>query len=187
MGLRIIGGELKGREVRTPKTEATRPVTSLLRKSIFDSCQMFIEGTVVLDLFAGSGVIGLEALSRGAAFAIFVDIASIAVRCIRENIERLGVGDRAMVLQADAFAIFPKLRKTIDIAFIDPPYPIGLPGYLKLLKMLKEHSNILSKEAHFYLEIPSTIAKEVTQEVVKDFTLIKERKSSTTTLLHMSQ
>ncbi len=185
MALRILGGELKGREVKSPNIASTRPVTSLLRKSIFDTCQFFIEGARVLDAFAGSGALGIEALSRGASFACFIDNNPIAARCIRENLTTLKLKERSLLLEEDAFLFLADYDKEpFDILFIDPPYPIGLLGYSKLLDCLKT-THALSPTSHIFLEAPSNLTSPLTPQIESLFTLKKARKSSSTTLFHV--
>jgi 16S rRNA (guanine966-N2)-methyltransferase len=185
MQLKILGGQLKGRNIKTPNIPSTRPITSLLRKSIFDSLQFSIEGTRILDLFAGSGAIGLEALSRGSTFACFIDNNPLAINCIRENLEALTLKNSAWVIQKDAFTYLEEYdREPFDILFIDPPYPIGLEGYTRLLHLLST-SKALTLESRILLEAPSQIGKSLTPLITSLFTIKKERKTSTTILFHL--
>mgnify|MGYP002132244287 CR=1 FL=1 len=185
MLLKILGGSLKGRNIKTPNTPSTRPITSLLRKSIFDSLQFCIEERRILDLFAGSGAIGLEALSRGAKFTCFIDNNPLAIHCIRENLETLGLKTSAWVIQKDAFEYLEEYeREAFDILFIDPPYPIGEEGYIKLLNLLST-SKTLSNESKIFLEAPSQIAKSIVSTIEKFFSIKKERKTSTTLLYQL--
>jgi len=95
--MKIGGGVFGGRVLKTPKGEQTRPTTGLVRAAVFNVCQG-IEGFRVLDLFAGSGAMGLEALSRGAAWVTFVEQHKQAAKCIRENVEMLGVQPQCQIL-----------------------------------------------------------------------------------------
>jgi len=185
MSLKILGGALKGRTIRCPNTESTRPVTSFLRKSIFDTCQFYIEGARILDAFAGSGAIGLEALSRGASFACFVDNNDIAIRCLRQNIENLKVKEQGFVFHGDAFRFLQEYeRAPFDILFIDPPYPIGLEGYKKLLTTLHS-SGAVGPASILFLEAPSQLAIPLRPHIENLFTIKKERRSSSTTLFNL--
>ncbi len=185
MDLKILGGELKGRNIKTPNTVSTRPITSLLRKSIFDSCQFYIENATVLDLFAGSGAIGIEALSRGAASAVFVDMAPIAIDCIRGNLGALLLRSKATVIEGCAFKFLEEYASLpFDILFIDPPYPIGLDGYTRLLELISK-SKAFSSDSKIFLEAPSILAKELTPLISALFHIRKERKSGTTTLFQL--
>jgi 16S rRNA (guanine966-N2)-methyltransferase len=123
--MRIISGKFKNRSILTPKGSVTRPTAEKLRGALFNICQHYIEGTEFLDLFAGSGAMGIEALSRGAAQATFIDSDRESMRCIKQNIENLNIKNESSVLQGDVFLMMEKLikqKKQFDIIFADPPY-----------------------------------------------------------------
>lgn len=127
--VRIIGGSAGGRRLATPRGAATRPTTDRVRESLFSILGGPPEGTRVLDLFAGSGALGLEALSRGADHTVFVDQAPAALEVLRANLRSLGFGDRATVLRADALRALPRLERAgerFGWIFVDPPYASGL-------------------------------------------------------------
>ncbi|MGI8580067.1 MAG: 16S rRNA (guanine(966)-N(2))-methyltransferase RsmD [Solirubrobacteraceae bacterium] len=120
--MRIIGGTHGGRQLRAPRGQATRPTGDRVREAIF-SILGPLEGAEVLDLFAGSGALGLEALSRGAESAVLVDRAPDAARAIRSNLETLGLA--ASVRRQDARAFLRDAReqgRLYDLVFLDPPY-----------------------------------------------------------------
>ncbi|MEI6475163.1 MAG: 16S rRNA (guanine(966)-N(2))-methyltransferase RsmD [Planctomycetota bacterium] len=124
----IMGGEHRSRILHTPPgEEVTRPMTGRVKESIFNILRGWFEDAVVLDLFAGVGTMGLEALSRGARLAIFVERDRGVYDCMRKNIDMLGVGARSRALQADALApaLLAELKEVIDVVFVDPPYPIA--------------------------------------------------------------
>ncbi len=130
--MRIIGGELRGATIRTPKGRDTRPTTDRVREALFNVLMHAdfappLAGARVLDLFAGSGALGLEALSRGAAFALFVDTDAKARAAVRDNLVKLGLQGRAKIWRRDA----TKMGRCapmppFDLAFLDPPYGKGL-------------------------------------------------------------
>lgn len=123
--MRIIAGELKGRRVETPRGETTRPTADHVRLALMDALTPWLAGARVLDLFAGGGGVGLEALSRGAAHATFVERDARALRALRANVTALGVADRARVVRADAKSTVRSLAGTgerFSIIFLDPPY-----------------------------------------------------------------
>ncbi|MFI5333637.1 MAG: 16S rRNA (guanine(966)-N(2))-methyltransferase RsmD [Chlamydiales bacterium] len=125
MSLRIIGGEMRGRPLKSPRSALIRPTTGILRKSVFDICKEQIVDAQFLDLFAGTGAMGIEALSRGAAHATFVDQDKEALLCIRENLKRLKLEERATILRGDALELLKRLeerQKKYDLIYIDPPY-----------------------------------------------------------------
>ena len=122
--MRVIAGELGGRRLESPPGTSTRPTTDRVREAVFNALGSLalVEGAVVVDLFAGSGAMGLEALSRGAASCTFVERDRGAVRAITANIESLGVADRARVIVGDASAA---TTDRADLVIADPPYDFG--------------------------------------------------------------
>jgi len=124
--MRIISGQWRGRPLDAPPGQGTRPTADRVRETLFSMLASRLgtfEGLRVADLFAGSGALGLEALSRGAAFAAFVETDSAASRVIRGNIERLGAGERARVLGGSALPL--PTSEPFDLIFADPPYAEG--------------------------------------------------------------
>lgn len=124
--MRIIGGELKGRGLKVPKTQDIRPSSDRLRESLFNilhSNYEPLDGKRVLDLFAGTGALGLEAVSRGANFAALVDMGIEARGLMRENIENLGLAQKVQLLKRDATKLGNVSPfKPFDVVFCDPPY-----------------------------------------------------------------
>ncbi len=126
MALRILSGAFKGRILKSPNEKTTRPTQGVLRSAVFNICQADLENATFLDLFAGSGAMGLEALSRGAKSSTFVEKDRKAAACIRENIALLGVSNRTEVFSLDALTALHKMTKPFDIIYIDPPYDTNL-------------------------------------------------------------
>ncbi len=132
--MRIVGGQFKGRAIAAPAGRDTRPTSDRARESLFNilahaDWSPGIEGRRVLDLFAGSGALGLEAMSRGATFALFVETDSAARGAIRDNIETLGLFGNTRIHRRDATDLGLKpagLGDPFDLAFLDPPYGKGL-------------------------------------------------------------
>lgn len=123
--MHIIAGQFKNRKISTPKGEETRPTSARLRESLFNICQHYIEDAYFLDLFAGSGAVGFEALSRGAKHVTFIENDRNAVACINRTIELLDVGSQVDIRATDIFAGLERLtkqNKTYDIIYVDPPY-----------------------------------------------------------------
>lgn len=121
--MRIVGGSLGGRVLRAPAGRATRPTSEKVREALFNILGS-VEGDHILDLFAGSGALGIEALSRGAARVTFVDAGKPALTAVRANLAQLGVTDRAEVIAADAVATAARLVPAVPwrVVFVDPPY-----------------------------------------------------------------
>ena len=128
--MRVISGSAKGRRLRTLKGLQVRPTTDRVKEAVFNLLGPDWEGLRVLDLFAGSGALGIEALSRGAAYAVFVDKASPSLGVIQSNLDACGFADRARLIRADAirFLHAKTEQDRFDAIFADPPYDSGLAG-----------------------------------------------------------
>ncbi len=129
--MRIVGGSLSGRVLRAPQGVATRPTSEKVREALFNILANRVgslEGAHVLDLFCGSGALGIEALSRGAAHSTFVDGGKPALAATKANLAELGVADRALVVGGDAVAQAAKLvpAQPWKLVFVDPPYKSDL-------------------------------------------------------------
>jgi 16S rRNA (guanine966-N2)-methyltransferase len=131
--MRIVGGRLRGRVLNAPASRAIRPTSERLRESIFDILTHrypdLLDGARVADLFAGSGALGFEALSRGASFALFVDDGAEARALLRGNVESLSLGGVTRIWRADATGLGKApAGAPFTLAFLDPPYGKGLAG-----------------------------------------------------------
>ena len=135
--MRVIGGAAKGTRLHTLRGPETRPTTDLARKAIFDILGSQDEGARVLDLFAGSGALGIEALSRGASEAVFVDDSREACSVVLANLIAAGVRARGVVRRADAARFLSrKAALPFDLALVDPPYARGLGFLARMLGKL---------------------------------------------------
>jgi 16S rRNA (guanine966-N2)-methyltransferase len=127
--MRIIAGTLKSRKIQFPKTKLTRPMTDRSKETVFNILGGLVPGKRVLDLYAGSGSLGLEALSRGALDAVFVDRASWATKVIKKNLEDLHLQPKAQILETDVLRAIDKFKKneqSYSLIFVDPPFNQGL-------------------------------------------------------------
>ena len=120
--MRVITGLARGRRLDTLPGDATRPTGEKVKESLFSAIQFDIEGRRVLDLFAGSGQLGIEALSRGAAGCVFVDKNTEAVKIIRQNLLHTGLAEKSQVLGTDALTYLTRPGDRFDLVFLDPPY-----------------------------------------------------------------
>ncbi|MCU0572318.1 MAG: 16S rRNA (guanine(966)-N(2))-methyltransferase RsmD [Syntrophobacteraceae bacterium] len=127
--MRIVAGRFRGLKLDAPKSRRIRPTADRVREALFSIIASRVPASRVLDLFAGTGALGLEALSRGAVEAVFVDQSAEAVRIIRANIQRLGVAEQVEVLQGGVIQVVRRLaerKSRFDLLFMDPPYGRGL-------------------------------------------------------------
>jgi 16S rRNA (guanine966-N2)-methyltransferase len=171
---RIIGGEAKGRRLDAPRGSATRPTASRVKQTLFDLLAPRLSGCRFLDLFAGSGAVGLEALSRGAAEVVLVENDRRAVKLIRRNAERLGpLGPHVNVRPVhfgQALTALARERRRFEVVFLDPPYESDL--YEPALEQL-DRLGLLADEAtvaveHFHKRpVPETIGRLVRERQVR--------------------
>ena len=145
--MRIIAGRWRGRPIAAPPGERTRPTTDRVREAWMSVLQHDLPEARVLDLFAGSGALGLEALSRGAASATFVEKAAGPLKALRANIDKLGAGDAARVVRGDALDFAARLEAgAYDVVVADPPYGHGYAGEIAHLFLARRFGRILAVE-----------------------------------------
>jgi len=151
-GLRIIAGKVRGRKLRAVPGDATRPITDRTKESLFNILGADLQDTSFLDLFAGTGSVGIEALSRGAAFVRFLDIQRQAIETIHANLQTTGLASAGEVLQLDAFTL---LERPPDLSFeyvyIAPPQYKQL--WKRALLSLDEHTGWLAEDAWVIVQI----------------------------------
>ena len=143
--MRIITGTARGRKLVAPEGRDVRPTPERVKEGIFSALQFDIEGRRVLDLFAGSGQLGLEALSRGAEGCTFVDASEESLNLVRKNIESTDLSEKAKVVRSDYAAFAAASRDTFDIVFLDPPYSAGLlmPAVKAVLPLMSDYGVIV--------------------------------------------
>jgi 16S rRNA (guanine966-N2)-methyltransferase len=145
--IRVIAGEFRGRRLKTPAGGQTRPTADRVREAWFNILQRFVRDARVLDLYAGSGALGLEALSRGAVSADFVETQRPALEAIKANVTTLKVGDRVKLHRVDALKFAEGLTPgQFDVAFADPPYADDVAARLIALFRLRPFARVLSIE-----------------------------------------
>ena len=164
--MRVITGTARGRRLKEPVGMDIRPTTDNVKEAIFSIIQFDIEGRRFLDLFAGSGQMGLEALSRGAKSATFIDSSAESVKVCKENISALGFEENSRLIRSDALSFLSLCGDKFDIAFLDPPYAAGL-----LEKSLTLVCDKMSDYGTIICEHPPEVALP---EEVKGFTIYKK-------------
>jgi len=145
--MRVISGSARGRRLRELQGMQTRPTTDKVKESLFNIIQFDIPGRKVLDLFGGTGQLGIEALSRGAAGCTFVEQRRDAVRLIQENLKECRLEDKARVVPGEALAFLSSCREKFDVIFLDPPYHTDLMDraleLVTKIDILSEHGIII--------------------------------------------
>ena len=156
--MRVITGSCRGKILKTLDGNDVRPTSQKVKEAVFSAIQFDIEGRRVLDLFAGSGQLGIEALSRGAKNAVFVDNSAASIKIIKQNIESTGFEDRSRVYSTDYSSFAAMSRDVFDIVFLDPPYKKGLllPALKAVLPLMSDYGIIIC-EYPPEIEIPEEI------------------------------
>ena len=176
--MRIIAGERRGLILKTVEFEGFRPTLARVKESLFGILTPAIEEARVLDLFAGSGALGLEAISRGAASAMFVDNNKLAINALEANISRCGFQDRCRVLNGDFALVGKRVARgeQFDLVFVDPPYMQGYPQ--KVVEHLRS-SNLIEPEGVVCLEMDRHETRELD---ITGFRLARDKKYGNTVI-----
>ncbi len=170
--MRVIGGEDAGRRLKTFKGRDIRPTPDRVREALFASLGDKVRGARVLDLFAGTGAVGIEALSRGAGEAVFVESSPAAASLIRDNLELVGRTGQARVIRSEAhIAVRSGLKGSFDLIFADPPYRIDMK-YLHGIFLSIVGKGLLEPAGVVVLEGP---ARREPLSLARDITLVKRR------------
>lgn len=147
--MRVITGTARGRKLLSPDGDNVRPTTDTVKEAVFSIIQFNVENSVFLDAFAGSGQMGIEALSRGAKKVYFVDNSRKSLRVTRDNIRLCGLEENAQVISGDTLTFLSQTKEKFDIVFLDPPYKTGL-----LQKALEKAAAIMKPDGMIIGEYP---------------------------------
>ena len=179
--MRVISGSAKGKKLITSEGLDVRPTLDRVKESVFNMIAFDIPDACVLDLFSGSGALGIEALSRGAMECTFIDISPQSIIITKKNLDATHLSDSAFVLNADSIEFIKNTDKKFDIIFIDPPYESDL--YTNSLSAIKD-SGILNDDGLIVLEYDT----ETTPDFLTDgFDIIKEKKYGRVKILIMKE
>jgi len=170
--VRVIAGEAKGRRLVVPEGGGTRAATDRIRETLFGILAPVLDGAEVLDLFAGSGSLGIEALSRGAAHATFVETSPKAIAALRKNLEVTGFTDRATVVRQDALAYLAGPVRA-DVAFCDPPFADVDAHGVALARLAAEGRLVVARAHRKHLPaVPPTLRVTRTKEIGEETLLL---------------
>lgn len=182
MTLRITAGKFKGQSLTSPKD--IRPATSFVKEALFNICQNQIENANFLDLFAGSGAIGLEALSRGARFTTFVDKSFKSIQIIKNNIQKLKVENFSKTVLLDVLKFVKTSTDIFDIISIDPPFPIYKEDPTYINDLLNSLSNLMNPNSIIFLEEPTYSKRDPN---IEKLILVNKRKYSSAYLMQYAK
>ena len=172
--MRVIAGTARSLPLKTPEGMDTRPTTDRIKETLFNMLQTKIGGSVFVDLFSGSGGIGIEAISRGANKAYFVEYDKKALACIKDNLNFTKFNDKAMVISADVCSAIDRINEEADIIFMDPPYELGLDT--AVLRILRD-AVCVTEDTLVIVE--AVIDRDVKEFEDCGFTVAKEKKYKT--------
>lgn len=163
--MRVISGKARGTKLKTIQSTSTRPTLDRVKESLFNILQDKIKDSIILDLFAGSGALGIEALSRGAKRAYFCDKNKEAIKVMAENLNKTNLNDKAIVFNCDYETAIKKIEEKLSIVFLDPPYKMdfAIKAIIKLME-----NDLLTKESLIIIE---------TDEINRDIEEIKQIES----------
>ena len=185
--MRVVTGEAKGRKLKAPKTAGTRPIIDRVKTALFDILSTRVEDARFLDLFAGTGSVGIEALSRGAAHATFIEMNHTVLKLVRENLKITGLGDRAETLQADAFKFLQSnaaqngnAQRVYDMIYVAPPQYHEMAA--RALAML-DSSPLLAEDGLVIVQIHPKERSAVASVPLTRLVLSDERKYGSTLLM----
>ena len=169
--MRVIAGSARSLQLKTPAGEGTRPTTDRIKETLFNVLQNDIPDCVFADLFAGSGGVGIEALSRGAKKAYFVETDREALGCIEDNLKHTKLFDKAMVIRADAVnALNYSIREAVDVVFADPPYGQGYDE-----KLLRSALDSKSVTADTIIIIEEAISRDFSFAEAMGYEIVKQK------------
>lgn len=176
--MRVIAGKAKGRNLKSVPGDSTRPILDRVKTSLFDILRPELEGTFFLDLFAGSGSVGIEALSQGAVRAVFLDLEPQAVETIKENLKITGLSNQAEVKNIDAFRFLRNTSQAYDIIYVAPPQYQTL--WSLALQTIAERPDILTQNGLIIAQIDP---KEYEPLDLREFQEVDQRTHGNTMLV----
>lgn len=191
--MHIIGGTFKNHPIIAPKGAVTRPTSSRLRETVFNICQNYIEEARFLDLFAGSGGVGLEALSRGASFCVFADQDRNSQKSIQANLEEMKLTNRGRVIGGNLFTWLEKNqgKESYRIIYADPPYDAKIQvngrliSYSEHILALVDQSSFLESEGVLFIEDSTAFKPDLT--TLSQMVLVSQRRSGRSNLWQFSR
>lgn len=180
--MRVIGGTAKGRPLKSVPGDSTRPILDRVKTPLFDILRPAIQGKSVLDLFGGTGAVGIEALSQGAATCVFLDTNARAVSTIKDNLATCDLSDRAEVRHTDAFVYLKNTAKSFDLIYVAPPQYKGI--WIEALRTIAERPHLLTDDGQVIVQIDPKEFEPVQVETLRE---TQQRKYGNTILIFLEK
>lgn len=171
--MRVISGIARGTKIKSIDSMSTRPTLDRVKEALFNILQNYIKNAIVLDLFAGSGALGIEALSRGAKRAYFCDINKEAIKIIKENLEKTRLIEKSVIYNEDYIIAIKKIKEPLSIVFLDPPYKLDLA--VKSIKELQKNK-LLTNNSIIIIETDELNRDIEELQKIKNLEIIDNRK-----------
>lgn len=149
--MRVVSGKARGVKLFAVPGDTTRPILDRVKTALFDTIRSQIQGAKLLDLFAGSGSVGIEALSQGAKHCTFLDLAPNAITTINKNLESTKLGSQALVRKVDAFAFLKRSQETFDLIFVAPPQYKQI--WIEAMRLIAERPELVADHGHIIVQI----------------------------------
>ena len=180
--MRVIGGTAKGRLLKSVPGDGTRPILDRVKVPLFDVLRPRLEGMAILDLFGGTGAVGIEALSQGAKHCVFLDTNARAVSTIKDNLTTCDLLDRAEARHTDAFIYLKNCSRAFDLIFIAPPQYKGL--WIEAIRMIAERPHLLAEDGQIIVQIDPKEFESLQLETLQE---TQQRKYGNTVLVFYSK
>ena len=165
--MRVVAGKAKGKKLLSVPGQSTRPILDRVKTALFDILRPSITDSAFLDVFAGTGAVGIEALSQGAASCIFIDLNKKAYQTIKKNLELCKLEDQAEVRNTDAFSYLRNTRKSFDLIYIAPPQYQGI--WIEIVYLLAEKPELLSPTGQAIVQIDPKEYEQLDLKTLKEF------------------
>lgn len=176
--MHVIAGKAKGRKLLAVPGDSTRPILNRVKTALFDTIRPYIEDVQFLDLFGGTGAIGIEALSQGAKHCIFTELNHKACETIKKNLENTQLLNQAQVIKTDAFTYLKKSDKTFDIIYVAPPQYKGL--WIQALHEIDTRPELITEDGQVIIQIDP---REYKEQELKNFTEYRRKEYGNTLIL----
>ena len=176
--MRVVGGKAKGRQLKVVPGDTTRPILDRVKTALFDIIRFEIQDAIVLDVFAGTGAVGIEALSQGAKHCTFLDLAKAATKVIKSNVETCELEDQAEIRNTDSFKYIRNTSKSFDLIYVAPPQYKTI--WVDMMRLLAERPELLNSDGSIIVQIDPKEYEELQLETMEE---IKQKKYGNTTLV----
>jgi 16S rRNA (guanine966-N2)-methyltransferase len=180
--MRVIGGSAKGRSLKSVPGDSTRPILDRVKQPLFDILRPRLEGISILDLFGGTGAVGIEALSQGAQHCVFLDTNAKAVATIKDNLTSTGLLSQAEIRHTDAFIYLKNTSRSFDLIYVAPPQYKGI--WIEAMRLIAERPHLLKPNGEVIVQIDPSEYEEIGLQTLNEY---RQQKYGSTVLVFFGQ